>query len=258
MTPLEKDVTMALMYLRGLVSGLNNILFPNVCLLCQTFIPSQNPTPSLCLNCDNKIQENAPPFCLKCSRQLIITENEDHTLCPECQKHSYAFDSAWGICVYDETMRRLLHLFKYGQKTSLRHYFKDRILSFLHTYHIDLSDYDRIVPIPLHSVRLRERGYNQSELLAQTLAEQFHLTLCTNNFFRVKNTPYQARLTQKDRWTNIAGAFRIKQTFQFSNNKILLVDDLMTTGATVSEAARILKQAEAKRVDVLTLAIAGE
>lgn len=137
----------------------------------------------------------------------------------------------------------------------MRRDFTRWILDFARDYKIDLLTYDFLVPVPLHPARMRERGYNQSQLIAATLAESLPLTVNTQ-LKRSRHTPYQARCSQNQRWTNISGAFRIKHPEQFKKSSILIIDDLMTTGATVSEAARTLKEAGAYRVDALTLAAA--
>ncbi|MFA5087699.1 MAG: ComF family protein [Candidatus Omnitrophota bacterium] len=243
--------------LPGLLKGLGDLVFPHHCFLCRRHIPYASPSSSLCLSCQSSIKKNIPPFCEKCSRPLQ-EEHRDKPLCQECQKTHPHFDSAWGACLYNGQLRKLIHLFKYGNKVSLRHYFSGLIFSFLSTYHIDTKRYNLLVPIPLHAVRLRERGYNQAQLLSEVLGQKLAITQSSHNLIRVRNTCNQAILRQKERWTNIQGAFRIKHYSQFSKRTILLIDDLMTTGATVSEAARILKEAGAKRVDVLTLAIAQQ
>lgn len=154
-------------------------------------------------------------------------------------------------------MQRLLHIFKYGHKTSLRHFFADQILSFLRDYQISLEHCDLIVPIPLHPTRMRERGYNQSFLIAEIISDELRIPLECRNLLRVRHTPNQARLSQKERWTNIEAAFKIKRHNNFRHKNILLVDDLYTTGATVSQAAKALKEAGATQVHVLTIAIAA-
>jgi len=153
-------------------------------------------------------------------------------------------------------MQKLLHIFKYGHKTSLRHFFIDGIMSFTRDYQIHLNEFDLIVPIPLHPTRLRERGYNQSALIADMLAEELNIPVDKRNLQRVRHTPNQARLSQKERWTNVKAAFKIKPHNNFRQKNILLVDDLFTTGATVSQAAKTLKAAGAAKVNVLTIAIA--
>lgn len=126
---------------------------------------------------------------------------------------------------------------------------------FLQIYRLDIAQFDIIVPIPLYPTRLRERGYNQSRLLARHLAQSYHIPLSEKQLIRARNTVHQTGLSEKDRWTNIRGAFRIDSSNTFSGKNILIIDDLLTTGATVSQAAAELKKAGAETVGVLTLAI---
>ena len=209
---------------------------------------------NLCSGCLSTIEHNFPPFCPKCSKHLINTEE---LLCSDCLKREYHFDCAFSACFYNDTMRHLIHLFKYANKTSLRHHLGRVIISFTKTYHIDLGNMDVLIPIPLHPVRFRERGYNQSAILAEEIAIALNIPLSNGNLIRIRHTKNQALIgSKKNRWTNIHGAFRIKYPSQFLEKSVLLVDDLLTTGTTVSEAARVLKEAGAKKVDVLTLALA--
>jgi ComF family protein len=176
-------------------------------------------------------------------------------ICRGCRGRSLAFDAAWAACLYNDPVRQLVHLYKYKHKTVLRYHFFQILFTFITAYRIPLNKYHWIVPVPLHPARLRERGYNQSQLLAQLLAGQYDTPISADNLQRVRNTESQSVLSQKERWTNIQQAFRIKQPRTFKDTQILLIDDLLTTGATASEAARTLKEAGAKRVDVLTLAV---
>lgn len=126
---------------------------------------------------------------------------------------------------------------------------------FVRKHYLDIKQFDIITPIPLFPSRLRERGYNQSQLLAEQIAREHQITLSLRNLVRIRNTEHQTLLSKKERWTNIHGAFRIRNPIRFSGKNILIIDDLLTTGATASEAARALKSAGAKTVGVLTLAI---
>ncbi|HBR14915.1 MAG TPA: hypothetical protein DD723_05140 [Candidatus Omnitrophica bacterium] len=128
------------------------------------------------------------------------------------------------------------------------------MLSFIQEYHFDIEHFDMVVPIPLSATRLRERGYNQAWLLAKGVTSAYPIALDSRLLIRVRHTPNQAQLHEKERWTNIQGAFKIKNSKRVAGKNILIVDDLLTTGATASEAARVLKEAGAKRVGVLTLA----
>lgn len=122
-------------------------------------------------------------------------------------------------------------------------------------YRLDIAQFDIIVPIPLFPSRLRERGYNQSQLLAEQISKIYSIDLSLKGLVRIRNTEHQTFLSEKERWTNIQGAFRIRNFTEFSKKNILIIDDLLTTGATASEAAGIIKSAGAKTVGVLTLAI---
>ncbi len=258
------NVTIRLM-LKDMFYGLCDLVYPPNCLICKKFLPRHEsdtfrnftivkPTEVLCLSCLNKIDYNRPPFCPKCSRHL--GKNFEHPRCQDCSTSNPHFDFAWAACLYHDPLRHLIHKFKYHQKTLLSPLFSKLIISFIREYNLDIEQFDIITPIPLFPSRLRERGYNQSQLLAQTIAQTFNINLSLNNLIRVQNTKNQTLLSKKERWTNIHKAFRIKNLKQFSEKSILLIDDLLTTGATASEAARTIKSAGVKTVGVLTLAIA--
>jgi len=153
-------------------------------------------------------------------------------------------------------MRRLIHLLKYGHRTLLRHFFLEKILVFLDDYRVNLEPVDLVIPVPLHAARFRERGFNQARILADMIAKNLGKPLFSSYLKRNIHTRHQAVLSKKERWTNIEGAFTIKHSSPFKNKHILLVDDLLTTGATASEAAKALKAAGTAKVGVLALAIA--
>ena len=165
------------------------------------------------------------------------------------------FDFAWAACLYKDPLKRMIYQFKYNNKPYLSKYLSQFIFNFLEIYRMDIEQFDIIVPIPLFSTRLRERGYNQSRLLAGHISAHYHIDLSTTHLIRVRNTEHQTGLCEKERWTNIRGAFRIVHSDAISGKNILIIDDLFTTGATVSQAAGVLKKAGARTVGVLTLAI---
>jgi len=243
---------------RNILEGFLDLVFPPLCVLCRRRIPAAFASNCfgdkvLCPACRRTIILNRPPFCKKCSRPL---KDPQASFCKSCERTPLVFDRAWGACLYNDTMRRLLHLFKYGGKTALRFPFWAIIRDFVATYDIPVGSFDLIVPVPLHSARYRERGFNQARILAQMLAVNYRILLEINNLRRVRPTSNQARLPQKDRWTNIQSAFKINQPSQYKDKNILIIDDLLTTGSTLSETARLLKSAGANEVSALTLAIA--
>ncbi len=245
------------------LGGLYDLLYPHNCIICKTHLSTDNGHDHLCASCRQAITLNRPPFCLKCPRCIASQDDQHHGLpagqaglCQECLHSSFDFNQAKSVSIYDNKMQYLIHLFKYGNRTGLKNEFGRMICAFLTAYRVDMSSYDMITAIPLHQTRLRERGYNQSELLTEEISNRFKIKQSCRNLVRVKPTKNQARLKKRERFTNIQGAFKIRNPEEFDGASLLLIDDLFTTGATASEAARVLKEAGAGKVDVLTLAVA--
>lgn len=243
--------------LKDLLQGLGHLVYPPHCLVCSTHYTDPS-GPGVCPPCRAAIVFNHPPFCRKCSRCLGV--HIEQTYCKECRNAKPSFDFAWSACLYEDPLKDLIHRFKYGQKTQLRRLFAEVMISFIKEYGLDTGQFDAIVPIPLSSTRSRERGYNQAQLLAQEIAGEFSIPLAPegNHLRRIRHTDPQSFLDEKQRWTNIKGAFTIRKLRNLRHKNILLIDDLLTTGATAAEAARVLKTAGAGIVGVLTLAITEE
>jgi ComF family protein len=239
--------------LKRLLDGFIDLVYPPHCLLCKTRITPKpdHPFKVLCGQCLTDIRPNVPPFCPVCSRSL--GERPDQPRCETCRRHPPSFDFAWSACLFVDPLRGLIHRFKFGDKTSLRHVFVPLMADFIRTYHLDIAQFDCLVPVPLSPVRLRERTYNQAALLAAGLSKVFGVPL-SENILERRHSPPQSSLPAKERFTNIQGAFKMK-TSSVEKMNILLIDDLLTTGATVSEAAKVLKDNGAAVVGVFTLAI---
>jgi ComF family protein len=244
--------------LKDFKEGFLDLAFPPLCLVCrERRVPDYAVRNKcfLCLPCHKGIRINRPPFCVKCSRPLKTPAS---SLCHYCRHRNLNFDRAWGACLYNDTFRLLLHQLKYGHKTVLRHLFAELLIRFVATYRIDVRHFDIIIPIPLHEVRRRERGFNQSQAIAERFAGRMGVPLLSNILVRRRPTLYQAQQHPKERWTNLAGAFKIKNSMLLRDRSILIIDDLLTSGATASEAARCLKAQGARRVSILTVAIAAD
>ncbi|MCR4336832.1 MAG: ComF family protein [Candidatus Omnitrophica bacterium] len=245
--------------LSHLYTGFLDLIFPRLCIDCKKNLSSHNLFTEddfqLCLSCQTKIIENIPPFCERCPFPLE-PQKESKILCSYCQHYLPHFDRAWSAAVYDDQIRDLIHLFKYHSKTALRHFFTHLLTNAIETYGLPARHCDLIIPIPLHPTRRRERGYNQAELLVRELSLQLNIPSHLHNLQRIRNTHPQSLLKPKERWTNIHGAFKIASPWEMKDKNILLVDDLYTTGATLSEAAATLKQAGAQKVFAITVAVA--
>ena len=240
--------------LNSLLTGLCDLIFPRHCLICRQYHPRTAHDP-VCPSCQSNLPWNTPPFCLRCSRHLDVVSAEG--LCPSCRNHPPRFDEAWTILHYEGTARDILKRFKFHNKTSLRRTFKTLLAHFIARHDLVFPANAIIVPMPLHPLRLRERGYNQAGLLAESVAQLLSLPLAADILERVRHTPRQSELGAKERWTNIKGAFRIKNPASIKGSPVILVDDILTTGATASEASGILKDAGASQVIIISLAIAS-
>lgn len=238
--------------LKVLLDGLGDLVFPQNCILCSAYVADKS-LPQLCSSCLSDIEFNAPPFCLRCSRHLLIYTPEG--LCPTCLKYPIAFDAAWGAISYNPTVQRLMHSFKYYGQTSVRRVLGRLINEFLTRYPAPLDSFDIGVPMPLDPLRMRERGFNQSAFIAEIINELTGLPICGRGLKRIRHTHPQSSMRAKERWTNMEGAFRMEKNFNINNKSVLLIDDLLTTGATASHAARALKDAGAKRVALFVVAL---
>ncbi len=117
-----------------------------------------------------------------------------------------------------------------------------------------LKSYDTIIPVPISKKRRKERGYNQSELIAKEIAKNLGIEYNTDCLFKVKNIVEQSKLNKEERQKNIQGVYELHKQNRLQNKKILLIDDIYTTGSTVNECCKILKQASPKQIEVFTLA----
>ena len=237
----------------SLVRSLKEILYPRHCLLCREKVSLNDQKDLVCLKCLKEISPHLPPFCRKCGRGLAQEDTAQHT-CGECLNARFYFERAWAVCPYKKNARELIHQFKYKNKIFLAKPLSDLMIDFIRHYHLPLNHCDYLIPIPLSPAKLREREFNQAEVLAKEIAGHFGIQLLSNNLKRVRNTPAQADLDKESRWKNISGAFRITNPETIKGKTILLVDDVLTTGATASEASRVLKNARASAVYVFTLA----
>ncbi len=174
---------------------------------------------------------------------------DEHDLCMICRESLANFDSAYSFGSYEGALRKLIHQFKYGKVETLARPFSKLLVRALP---LD-EDFDVVIPMPMHWRKQWERGFNQAELLARPVAKRRGLKL-SFNLRRTRYTKAQAGLSEAERRTNLKDAFRVKRPEQIAGKRILLVDDVFTTGATLRAAASALKAAGARRVTALTLA----
>jgi len=210
--------------------------------------------PFICDKCWNSIELIKKPFCDICGKPIIINLAK---ICPACRNILPIFSKARAVARYNKSMRQVIHLLKYEKKMVMLKFIKPLIEETLPNLLV-INDYDYLLPVPLHKKRLKERGFNQAEFIARLLEEISGVKMDYRNLIRVRNTLPQSSLkTSQEKHENVHDAFILRNPEKIKRKKILIVDDILTTGATVSEITKILLEAEAGKVDVFTLANAG-
>ncbi|MDD5120608.1 MAG: ComF family protein [Candidatus Omnitrophica bacterium] len=236
-----------------LLKGIKDLIYPDCCLVCKNKIETNQAQNLICANCLGKIENNLPPFCSACGRHLD-TEAIKKNSCNGCKDAKFYFDRAFSPCVYTGTIKKLIHEFKYCNKDYLGKTFGAIMNEFIHDYNLPIQHFDYIIPVPLHKSRLREREFNQAQIIGRQVAERFGKKLLTDAFIRNKPTKTQATLSVREREQNIKGSFLVTKPELIKDTNLLLIDDVLTTAATSNEAAKTLKAAGAKTVILLTLA----
>ena len=189
-------------------------------------------------------------FCVCCRTPFLNAfPLDEQGRCGLCRRGVSGFDAAYSFGFYEGELRELIHLFKYGRVQTLA-----KSLGKLLALALPRDQrFDLIVPMPLHWRRRWSRGFNQADLLSREIGRRTSIPV-KNAVRRVRSTTTQAGLTNAKRRANVSGAFRVRRRGSLHGQRILLIDDVMTTGATAASCARALKRAGAKQVTLLTLA----
>jgi ComF family protein len=239
------------MAIRGCGRWLVDVLYPPRCFACLR----RTARPGLCRTCTSQVSWVPPAICRICGIPFSGVAQREHT-CTRCLTKRPAYDQARACAVYGDVGRGAsplalaLHRYKYDRDVTLASPLA-RILA-------DLCplppQHEILVPVPLHVARLRWRGFNQALLLAKLLAKRRGLRVAPSLLRRNRPTVPQVGLNEQDRRHNLKGAFSVADDRAVSGRSVLLVDDVLTTGATAEECARSLRRAGARQVDVLVLA----
>ena len=235
--------------LRRAGEALVSLVFPPHCALCSASVETGQ---YLCPECAEKAQFILPPFCRICSQPFDGAIEGEFT-CSNCADRTFHFECA--VAKYRATgvVRELVHRFKYNSCVYLRQPLADWLEATLADERIREQACDWLVPVPLHSARFREREFNQAEVLAKLLAARAGMRVLPA-LQRIRYTTTQTRLDREERMQNLRDAFRVRHNTRVSGSHLILVDDVFTTGSTVEECARVLKQAGAASVRVITVA----
>lgn len=213
--------------------SLLDLIYPPYCLHCHIRI--NTPLLYLCRNCISQIKRiDGQDMCWKCGAYLgpHIGIKES---CESCHNKHFPFKRAVGYGCYKGLLQALILQYKYGREKLLSDVLGKWTIECLKQNQSILDTIDLITIVPLSKTKLRQRGFNQSEILARQVSRAFSLPLSVNNLIRIKEIPPQASLSRAERLRNVKDAFAIKYPDEFEDKTVLLVDDVMTTGATASE-----------------------
>jgi competence protein ComFC len=249
---------------RSALDGLASVFFPAPCRICATTLLTASLIP-ICAPCLASFEPVGAPICQCCGRPFLVPTGlakspeqlelgkPQQSLCRLCRDQFYAFDIARSFGAYNEALKKAILLLKFEELTCLGDWFAFRLAEVV-SRQAEQFRADVVVPVPLHPDRQRERGYNQAELIARPLARKLHLRQGAYLLMRTRPRPPRLVLSRKEHWDSVRGAYATREGLRVDKLRVLLVDDVMTTGATLDSCARALKKAGAAAVLGLTVA----
>ncbi len=222
-----------------------NMIYPPRCPVCDGILYEKDRIgrPAVCRKCVPLLKRISYPSCMKCGKQL---EDEKQELCHDCAGRAHDYVRGVAAFSYTDAMKNSMYAFKYNNRREYADFYADSICDF---YGNTIRGWkaDVIMPVPLHKSRLRTRGYNQAALLGRCLARKLDIPYDEKTLFRTRKTTPLKELSDKERVTGLKSAFQVSGN-SVEYKKIILADDIYTTGATIDECARTLLSAGASEI----------
>ena len=236
-------------WLSGRKTEILDLVYPRFCFGCQKTIPTEV-AGFLCPDCISGLDIIKPPCCAVCGRPLRIGSG---VRCQDCSEAGYYFTRGFTAVLYQGLVKDCIHRFKYDSRAYLG-YNLARLLIDFSRINIDTSRIEMIMPVPLHWRKLRDRGFNQAAILGKELAGGLGKKYAGNVLMRSRPSQAQVGLPRRERLKNIRGVFAIRKPAVIQGKHILLIDDVMTTGATLNECSRVLLSGGAREVWIFAVA----
>ena len=221
------------------------ILYPRRCPVCQIIVTEKG---YVCRECKQQLPYIKEPRCKKCGKSL---DSEVQEYCFDCTKGHHVFDKGIALWQYTKSMKQSIHRFKYDNKREYADFYIEEILKHYGTW-IESLQVDAIIPVPLHRSKQRSRGFNQAELLAKGIGKALQIPVEAKVVERYRKTKVQNVLNDTERKYNVKKAFKIAGNV-VKLKKVLLVDDIYTTGSTIDAIAEVLKEAGVEQVYICCL-----
>lgn len=231
-----------------LVKKILDYIFPNRCLSCKAFVQEKS---SFCSDCWDEFHFIKEPYCYICSYQLEKSNAVANQVCLSCMKSRPSFEFARCLLKYDESSKKLIHNLKYYDNTNLAKPLSKMLIT---KYIEDIQDIDIVIPVPMNRFKRIKRLYNHAQLIAEEVSRLIGKKARSDILLKVKNTKPQTVLSKENRLKNLAGSMSIAKGQSIQGKKILLIDDVMTTGSTAEAASKLLKKEGAKSVILLCIA----
>lgn len=233
----------------NLLSKAAEYILPRRCFACSEFIQGEG---GFCGSCWQKFNFITYPFCVKCGREFEIRTAEGYNECLGCISSPPSFDRARSIFKFDENSKNIIHAFKYYDKTTLATHFAKMLCE---RYADEISGTSMIIPVPMYRFKRLFRMYNPPQIIAEAMGKKAKIQVVSDLLTKVKWTKSQTSLTRKARIANISSSIGIHDGNRVKGKRVILVDDVITTGTTINHCAKILKKAGAKEVIAMSIAI---
>jgi competence protein ComFC len=231
------------------VRALASLFYPPCCAVCSAAVDASE---YLCAPCAGKAQRIKPPFCRRCSEPFDGDITEEFS-CANCANRPFHFDAAVSVFRSRGVVRQVIHDFKYNKRQHLRHPITGWLAEALDDPRLRGRRFDALVPVPLHPTRLRDRGFNQAALITELLSKRCGIAVLPA-LERIRPTTTQTAFDRTERIQNLRNAFRLRKKASVRDLRVLLIDDILTTGSTLNECARVLRGGGAISVHAATAA----
>lgn len=223
-------------------------IYPRRCPFCGGITPMGEA--SICEKCKKKIPYIGEPRCKKCSKPVMYEEQE---YCYDCSKTNHYYTRGIAVWKHKDEVKKSLYRFKYQNKREYAEVYAEEILR-LHQVLIESWKADAIIPIPIHPLKAKERGFNQAEVLARYLSKRLNIPIYTDLVLRLKDTLPQKELNDIERRNNLSKAFGVANRGATLGN-VILIDDIYTTGATINAVSKVLLHGHASQVFFISISI---
>jgi ComF family protein len=227
-------------------------IYPKRCVICDKVLKHKEE--HICCGCRNKAETVKEPFCMHCGKPIEYAEDE---YCYDCAGQTFHTKRGAAVWVYDKHMKQSITRFKYQGRQEYADYYSKEIINHYEAYLREMGT-QALIPVPIHKSKLRYRGFNQAELLAEKIGEKIEVPVEKHILVRKRNTMPQKGLTNRERYQNLNHAFTINDKYREkcrSMNNVILVDDIYTTGATIEACAGELTNAGIENIYFICLCI---